>query len=284
MLLPSTPTAVPSRQLSPAPLSEEEEGLLAQRLGEWRRHPLSPEHIADLLPRISDPSLALALGERLGMAGPTTITLLLPLCRQQGITQPLIRALSLCHHPRARDQLLAWLPQAGESGPAVLEALACWGNQIDLAIIEQALQAPGRAFRLAGLELLTFRNRSLPAHHLLELTAPLLKDLRAEVVIATLRLLQRRSEVTVLSAIGSCIELDALPGVAEMAIQCLGCIGTEESCQQLLAQADRLFNTRLEQPLRRQLEAQVPYKHLVIQTLEVLNSSFPSQSSQVDGM
>ena len=252
-------------------LTPEQEAELSQRLGQWRRHPLSPEELAALLPLVQDPALALALGERLGMAGPDAISLLLPLCSDQGLCLPLIRALGICHHPQARDQLLRWLPEAGVLEPAVLEALACWGNQIDLALIEHALQAPGQAHRLAGLGLLTFRNRNLPVEQLLALTQPLLNDLRLEVVIATLRLLQRREDPAVLEVIADCIQLDALPGVAETAIQALGCIATTESCQLLIQQWPRLRATPLELPLRRQLEAQVRHRSLVAAHLAALD-------------
>ena len=46
-------------------------------------------------------------------------------------------------------------------------------------------------------------------------------------MIATLRLLQRRDEPEILQRIASCATVDALPGVAEMAIQALGCIQSE---------------------------------------------------------
>jgi hypothetical protein len=239
------------------PLTAEQQAALADRLGRWRRHPLSPEELADVLPRITDPHLALAVGERLGMAGPGAFALILARCSSDGISLPLIRALGICHHPEARDQLLIWLPTAGSLQAAVLEALGCWGNQIDPAIIVAALRAPGRAERLAGLQLLTFRSRSLSAESLLELCAPLLDDLRAEVVIATLRLLQRRQESVILQAIQRCIRSDALPGVAETALQALGCISSTTSCELLIAELIRWQQTPLEAVVRRQLEAQV---------------------------
>jgi len=256
-----------------SPLSTDELAELALRLGRWRRHPLSPEELAELLPRIPDPHLALAVGERLGMAGPGAVSLLLPLCASQGISLPLIRALGICHHPQARDQLLQWLENTGEHRAALLEALACWGNQIEPSIIESALAAPGRAERLAGLGLLTFRSRSLSARNLVQLTEPLLNDLRAEVVIATLRLLQRRQEPEILDAINHCINSDALPGVAEMAIQALGCIGSLESCRLLIQQLQLLNHTPLAPHLRRQLQAQVRHRSWIALQLQALNLS-----------
>ena len=255
---------------APPALTAEQQAALAERLGRWRRQPLSPEELAELLPRISDPHLALAVGERLGMAGPGAIDLILPLCSNAGLNLPLIKALGICHHPQAREQLLQWLDQAGEHKPAVLEALACWGNQLDPAIIEAALAAPGRAERLAGLGLLTFRSRSLEAGALLQLTQPLLSDLRAEVVIATLRLLQRRQEPEILAVIDGCIQVDQLPGVAEIAIQALGCIGNRLSCELLIAQLRCLRHSPLEPAIRRQLQAQVRHRHWIEQQLQAM--------------
>lgn len=252
------------------PLNAEQQAELADRLGRWRRQPLSPEELAELLPRITDPDLALAVGERLGMAGPGAIALILPLCSQLAICPALIRALGICHHPEARDQLLRWLPDAGPLHAAVLEALSCWGNQMDPAIIAAALQAPGRAERLAGLKLLTFRSRSLNAKELLDLCQPLLDDLRADVVIATLRLLQRRQEPEILDAIQRCITTAALPGVAETAVQALGCISTTASCERLIAELAHWQHTPLEVAVRRQLQAQVRHRHWIEQQLQTL--------------
>ncbi len=56
--------------------------------------------------------------------------------------------------------------------------------------------------------------------------------------------------------IAACATVDALPGVAEMAIQALGCIQSKAS-RQLLAQLNQnLQQTRLEEALQRQLKAQ----------------------------
>ena len=237
-------------------LTPEQELELSKRLAQWRRQPLSPEELAELLPKVSDPVLALAIGERLGMAGPQAFALIGPLCEQLGLRSALVRALSICHHPDAKQQLLEWLPQAGELEPEVLRALRCWGNGIDLSIITNALNAPGKQHRLAGIELLTFRCRRISTEQLLSLCEPLLEDLRADVVIATLRLLQRRDEPQILRRIAACATVDALPGVAEMAIQALGCIQNESSLQLLQQLIEPLQETRLEEALQRQLNAQ----------------------------
>ena len=237
-------------------LTPEQELELSKRLAQWRRQPLSPEELAELLPQVSDPVLALAIGERLGMAGPGAFALIQPLCQQLGLRSALVRALSICHHPDAKQQLLEWLPQAGELEPEVLRALGCWGNGIDLSIITNALNAPGQQHRLAGIELLTFRCRRISTEQLLSLCEPLLEDLRADVVIATLRLLQRRDEPEILQRIAACATVDALPGVAEMAIQALGCIKSEPSRALLAELIDPLKETRLQDDLQRQLRAQ----------------------------
>ena len=237
-------------------LTPEQELELSKRLAQWRRQPLTAEELAELLPKVSDPALALAIGERLGMAGPQAFALIHPLCQQLGIRPALIKALSICHHPEAKQQLLDWLPPADSLEPEVLRALSCWGNGIDLAIITKALDAPGQQHRLAGIELLTFRCRRISTQQLLRLCEPLLEDLRAEVVVATLRLLQRRDEPEILQRIAACATVDALPGVAEMAIQALGCVHSDSSQQLLQQLIEPLQETRLEEALQRQLKAQ----------------------------
>ena len=259
-----------STEPTTARLSQAQQLDLAQRLAHWRRNPLSTEELATLLPQVSDADLALAIGERLGMAGPEAFPLLADLSQQHGISRPLIRALGICHHPEACKQLLRWLPNAGALEPEVLRALSCWGNQIDLNIISNALSAPGRDHRLAGLALLTFRCRSLPTSKLLALCEPLLDDLRAEVVIATLRLLQRRDEPEVLAAINRCIAANALPEVAETAILALGCINSSASCQLLLEQLQTLQHTPLANSVKRQLRAQRQHHEQIQHTLSAM--------------
>ena len=244
-------------------LSQDQELDLAQRISRWRSNPISPVELAELLPQVSDPCLALTIGERLGMAGPESFPLLAELSNTMGMTRPLIRALGLSHHPSACSQLLEWLPHAEELEAELLQALSCWGNRVELEIIASALSAPGREHRLAGLALLTFRCRNLPASRLVELTQPLLDDIRSDVVIATLRLLQRRDEPAVLDAIRSCVRTDSLPGVAEAAILALGCIETEASCLTLIELREPLQGSRLEQDLIRQLHAQQRHHQLV---------------------
>ena len=82
-----------------------------------------------------------------------------------------------------------------------------------------------------------------------------------------LKLLQRRNEPTVLEAISRCISIDALPGVAETALQALGCIGSLESCQHLITLRSQLAGTRLEDALERQLKAQVRHRAWIEQML-----------------
>ena len=72
----------PAEQLTP-----DQELELSKRLAQWRRQPLSPEELAALLPKVSDPALALAIGERLGMAGPQAFELIGPLCQQLDFDQ-----------------------------------------------------------------------------------------------------------------------------------------------------------------------------------------------------
>ena len=86
-------------------LTPDQELELSKRLAQWRRQPLSPEELAALLPKVSDPALALAIGERLGMAGPQAFELIGPLCQQLGLRSALDS--SPQHLPSPRRQAAA---------------------------------------------------------------------------------------------------------------------------------------------------------------------------------
>ena len=68
--------------------------------------------------------------------------------------------------------------------------------------------------------------------------------------------MQRRDEPEILQRIAACATVDALPGVAEMAIQALGCVHSDSSQQLLQQLIEPLQETRLEEALQRQLKAQ----------------------------
>jgi hypothetical protein len=95
------------------------------------------------------------------------------------------------------------------------------------------LKHPAQQQRLAGLQLLVFRAYTLNDQNLLNLCEPALQDFRDAVVIAAIRLLQRRDGVAIAERLSQLSETDS-ESIAEAAIRALGCIGTSSSQRCLL--------------------------------------------------
>ena len=114
-----------------------------------------------------------------------------------------------------------------------MEALSCWGADVPQNIVVDCLNHPAQQQRLAGLQLLIFRAYTLSDQDLLHLCEPALQDFRDPVVIAAIRLLQRRDGVVISERLSQLSETDS-ESIAEAAIRALGCIGTSSSQRCLL--------------------------------------------------
>jgi hypothetical protein len=242
------------------PTSRTEEVLWA-RLGRWRDAPLSVEELEQACgsPGLSA-ELWAALIERLALQGAAGLPALLRLVETHGPRVPLLRALGMIHRPEARALLFGWIGDDGVDQATLLRSLAFWAREVDLEVLRRALRSPGRDLRLAGLHLLVFQQRRHETALLLDLVREPLGDLRAEVVIETLRVLQRRDDPAIVAAIAAMASDDALPGVGEAALQALGCIGTLESVEALLERAAVLGSPALRGSLERQIRSQFRHR------------------------
>lgn len=232
---------------------EVHEAALWERLSQSsRRAPLDPQWLGEVYsPSLSD-GLKRALGEKIGMLAEQGWPLIRELIHRHGSQDELILAAGLSHQPESRDWLLQQLDVIdADTEPdralIVLQALACWGGELPLALIERTLVLPGLQLRMAGLQLLGFHAHRLGDDELLLLCEPLLSDFRDPVALAAVRLLQRRDGALIserfaqLSSTGS----DAVAGAA---LRALGCIATPTSQRWLLE-----LSQTLEQEPRRQL-------------------------------
>ena len=211
--------------------------------------------------------LRLALAERLGMHNAQGLQPCLALIDRYGPQPELLTALGMTHQPAARDALLHYLDDPGVDRLVLLRALAGWGRQVPLPVIEEALQHPGQAMRLAGLELLRFHARLLTAQQLQKLSEPLLGDVRPPVAVAAIRLLQRRNEPLLARRLAQLLQGDPPEPVWEAALQALGCIGTETSVTLLLECWLACRGTSKAVPLIHQLGAQFRYQQVLRQRL-----------------
>ena len=226
-------------------MSAIDEACLWDRLANARKIPLNPTWLGEIFsPSLSD-ELRFAVAERLGMLAETGWPIIQTLIQQNGIRPELIHAAGLCHQPEAKDWLLTQLNQSNDPDALLLNALSCWGAELTLSQFEHILQLPGQAQRLAGLNLLGFKSHQLKAIELLQLCEPALQDWRDPVVIACIRLLQRRDDTLISNRLANLVQAGS-DLAAEAALRALGCMATTQSKLAL-----KLLSTELSDQERR---------------------------------
>ena len=226
-------------------MSAIDEAILWERLANARKIPLNPTWLGEIFsPSLSD-ELRFAVAERLGMLAETGWPIIQTLIQQHGVCPELIHAAGLCHQPEAKDWLLTQLNQANDPDALLLNALSCWGAELTLSQFEHILQLPGQAQRLAGLNLLGFKSHQLKAIELLQLCEPALQDWRDPVVIACIRLLQRRDDTLISNRLANLVQAGS-DLAAEAALRALGCMATTQSKLAL-----KLLSTELSDQERR---------------------------------
>ena len=226
-------------------MSAIDEACLWDRLANARKIPLNPTWLGEIFsPSLSD-ELRFAVAERLGMLAEIGWPIIQTLIQQHGVCPELIHAAGLCHQPEAKDWLLTQLNQANDPDALLLNALSCWGAELTLSQFEHILQLPGQAQRLAGLNLLGFKSHQLKAIELLQLCEPALQDWRDPVVIACIRLLQRRDDTLISNRLANLVQAGS-DLAAEAALRALGCMATTQSKLAL-----KLLSTELSDQERR---------------------------------
>ena len=226
-------------------MSAIDEACLWDRLANARKIPLNPTWLGEIFsPSLSD-ELRFAVAERLGMLAETGWPIIQTLIQQHGVCPELIHAAGLCHQPEAKDWLLTQLNQANDPDALLLNALSCWGAELTMSQFEHILQLPGQAQRLAGLNLLGFKSHQLKAIELLQLCEPALQDWRDPVVIACIRLLQRRDDTLISNRLANLVQAGS-DLAAEAALRALGCMATTQSKLAL-----KLLSTELSDQERR---------------------------------
>ena len=251
------------------PVPRAADALVWQHLGQ-RPCTLTVQELARFFHPGRSQELRSALAERLGMHNEQGLQPCLALIERYGPLPELLMALAMTHQPAGRDALFRYLDDPDVDRLALLRALACWGRQVPLPVIEEALQHPGQAMRLAGVELLQFHARLLTVQQLLNLCEPLLGDVRAPVAMAAVRLLQRRNEPLLAGRLARLLQAAPPEPVWEAALHALGCIGTETSITLLLECWLACRGTPGAVDLLHQLAAQFRHQHLLRQRLEGL--------------
>ena len=236
-------------------MSAIDEATLWDRLANARKIPLNPTWLGEIFsPSLSD-ELRFAVAERLGMLAETGWPIIQTLIQHYGIRPELIHAAGLCHQPEAKDWLLTQLNQSNDPDALLLNALSCWGAELTLPQFESILRLPGQAQRLAALNLLGFKSHQLQSLELLQLCEPALQDWRDPVVIACIRLLQRRDDIIVSDRLTTLVQ-EGSDAAAEAALRALGCMATTHSKLALKLLSVELTNQERRTLAMRQLQQQ----------------------------
>lgn len=228
------------------------EAALWERLTQSRRIPLEPHWLGEIYSPSFSFELRRAICEKLGMLSEQGWPFIEQLIQQFGPLPDLVMAAGLCHQPQARDWLLNQLSNcdSNENTLCILEALTCWGADVNHDMVQNCLNHPNQNYRLAGLQLLSFRAHILSDEEILTSCAEPLNDFRDPVVIAAIRVLQRRDGSTISDQLATLCSHGS-EQVAAAALRALGCIATAYSQRCLLK-----LSQSLENPSRKQLACQ----------------------------
>ena len=109
--------------------------------------------------------------------------------------------------------------------------------------------------RLAGLNLLKFKVHLLTAKELLDLMEDTLDDFREEVVIQSIKILQRRDEKLIIDSISK-VALNGTDRTVENALMALGAIGTKQSLDSLSQLSRQLVSTTHRKIAQKQISHQ----------------------------
>ena len=234
------------------------EAVLWERLSKSRRAPLEPEWLGEVYSPSFSVELRRALCEKLGMLAGQGWLIIERLIQEHGALPELVMATGLCHQPEARDWLLDQLKNTAESTEinlSILEALSCWGADVPDHVVKECLHHPGQHHRLAGLQLLGFRSHTLSDNELLTLCTEPLNDFRDPVVIAAVRVLQRRDGATISERLSDLCKTGS-DNVAAAAFRALGCIATPISQRCLKELSQTLSSESRKQLAFQQLQQQ----------------------------
>ena len=234
------------------------EAVLWERLSKSRRAPLEPEWLGEVYSPSFSVELRRALCEKLGMLAEQGWPIIEQLIQQHGALPDLVLAAGLCHQPAARDWLLDQLKNSSELAEVnlcILEALSCWGADVPEHVVKECLHHPGQHHRLAGLQLVGFRAHSLSDEELLVLCAEPLNDFRDPVVIAAIRVLQRRDGAAISERLSNLCKTGS-DHVAAAAFRALGCIATPISQRCLKELSQTLSSESRKQLACQQLQQQ----------------------------
>ena len=235
-----------------------DEAVFWERLAHSRRAPLEPNWLEETYSPSLSIELRRALCEKLGMLAEQGWPVIDQLAQRHGIQPDLVMAAGLCHQTEARDWLLTLLEHTADNAEinrCVVEALGCWGAEVPEDVVIGCLQHPSQNQRLAGLQLLNFRAHCLDDAELLNLCQDALNDFRDPIVVAAIRVLQRRDGDAISARLAELCRTGSMAG-ADAALRALGCIATPTSQRHLLELSQSLVDEARREKACRELKQQ----------------------------
>ena len=218
----------------------------------------SPLHIEWLVfaydPKLSK-EIRKLIAEQIGLLASKGWLSIKSLIKSYGLQEELIFAAGLTNQREARDWLIQLLSEETEMRIAVLHALAPWGASLDIKLIKNMLAEPSQEVKLAALDILHFKAYKLNSNELLEITNEVINDFRDVIVIAAIKILQRRDEVEITDAIAKIVSLGS-DNTAKQALMALGSIGTKYSYEMLITLSNTLINPTRRSIAKKQLQHQ----------------------------
>ncbi len=240
---------------------KDQEATIWEKLNHARVAPLSASWLMNIYSLNLSTSLRMAIADHLGWMGDKGWSHLKLIIQREGIQPELILAAGLSHQHEAKNWLIKLLYESQEMRIEIIQALACWGAEIPVTLLNTILNEKSKAFRLAGLELLSFKAHLLSDEVLLEILNEPLKDFRNEVVLKAIQILQRRNSAIISSKI-AVLARKGPEVVSKSALLALGCIGTIHSQNELIALRQELPIGPLKAMSHKQLKQQ--YRFLVL--------------------
>ncbi|WP_320675829.1 HEAT repeat domain-containing protein [Prochlorococcus sp. MIT 1300] len=200
-----------------------------ERLCNTKIIPIEVTWLADKYSPTLSKELKIAICEQLGMKSQEGWKAIKNLIKKYGKQPELILASGLCHQDEAKELLLNTIKEEdGKFNITTIRALNCWGAELPISLLKQILESLEQEIRLAGIDLLKFKLHTLSEKEILELTKNLLIDIRDPILVATIRVLQRRDEESISEKLRILVE-EGSDVVAKSALIALGSIGTHKS-------------------------------------------------------
>ncbi len=226
-----------------------------EKLNQSRKVPLEPCWLGKVYSLDLQADLRFAITEQLGLLSNNGWPVLELLINEAGAQPELIYAAGLCHQAEAKTWLLKLLNEQSHLKLPILQALACWGGELPIALLRDVLSEKSQPIILAGLELLKFKVHQLSDEILLELVEKPLMDFRDPVVLSTIRVLQRRNSAAITLRIAE-IAKNGSTVSARAAVLALSCIATSDSLTTLSNLLKILPKGAIREMAKKQLQLQ----------------------------